>query len=53
MGNYIKKRVSNKSALNIFKKNIGTSNAQLPALPELPPTESIGDIDNIEKKRYS
>ena len=32
-----------------FQKNVGTSNAQLPALPELPPREAIGDVDNIEK----
>ena len=32
-----------------FQKNVGTSNAQLPALPELPLREAIGDVDNIEK----
>ena len=32
-----------------FQKDVGTLNAQLPALPELPPREAIGDVDNIEK----
>ena len=32
-----------------FQNDVGTSNAQLPALPELPPREAIGEIDNIEK----
>ena len=32
-----------------FQKNVGTKNAQLPALPELPPTEAIGDVDIVEK----
>ena len=31
-----------------FQKNVGTSNAQLPSLPEFPPREAIGDVDNIE-----
>ena len=32
-----------------FQKGVGTLNAHLPALPELPPREAIGDVDNIEK----
>ena len=36
-------------AFQYFHKNVGTSNAQHPALPKLPPREAIGDIDNIEK----
>ena len=32
-----------------FQKKVGTSNAHLPSLPELPPREAIGDVDNIEK----
>ena len=48
-GKLYNKRVSNKSPLKIFKKNVGRSNAQLPALPEFSPREAIGDVDNIEK----
>ena len=32
-----------------LKENFGTSNAQLPALPEFPPREAIGDVENIKK----
>ena len=32
-----------------FQKNVGSSNAQLPALPELPPREATGDVVDIEK----
>ena len=32
-----------------FLKNVGTSNTQLPAFPELPPREAGGDVVNIEK----
>ena len=32
-----------------FQKKFGTLNAQLPALPELPPREATGDVVNIKK----
>ena len=45
---YIKKG-EQQTSFKDFQKNVCTSNAQLPALPELLPREAISDVDNIEK----
>ena len=33
-----------------FQKKFSTSNAQLPALPELPPREATGNLVNFKKR---
>ena len=46
---FIEKSEQQISLKDFQKKKAGTSNAQLPALPELPPREATGDVGNIKK----